>query len=133
MAPGRSHVVARAALSEASVENAFVETLPTKLWSCESPGFPGNTIGSSGARWLKRQVLTKLTSRKSAMRAWALVGSGFPSSARAPAATRASPAPTKAAATTLERKRAFIGTTSGFADDAPDQTAPAKEARIARG
>src|SRR2546425_134630 len=50
-----------AARIESSVEEAFVEKLPTKLWSCDLPGWPGKTIGSSGARWLKRQLLTKLT------------------------------------------------------------------------
>ena len=34
---GRWHVV-RAARSVASVDDALVETLPTKLWSCEIPG-----------------------------------------------------------------------------------------------
>ena len=38
-----------------------MERLPTKLWSCEAPGRPGKTIGSSGARWLKPQALTKFT------------------------------------------------------------------------
>ena len=45
--------------SDASVENAFVETLPTKVWLCERPGLRGETIGSSQARWLKPQVLMK--------------------------------------------------------------------------
>jgi hypothetical protein len=38
---------------------ALVVVLPTKLWSCEKPGWPGNMIGSSGARWLKPQTLMK--------------------------------------------------------------------------
>ena len=41
------------------VENAFVETLPTKVWSCEYPGSRGYTIGSSGARCAKAHELTK--------------------------------------------------------------------------
>src|SRR5207248_1458985 len=35
-----------------------------KLWSCETPGWPGYLIGSSIARWLKRQTLMKLTPLK---------------------------------------------------------------------
>ena len=52
--------------SDPYVEDAFVERLPTKVWSCEAPARPGKTIGSSGARWLKRQFSTKLTPRRSA-------------------------------------------------------------------
>ena len=48
------------------MEEALVERLPTKVWSWEAPALPGKTIGSSGARWLKRQVSTKLTPRRSA-------------------------------------------------------------------
>src|SRR5262245_58861073 len=33
------------------------------VWSCDLPGCPGKTIGSSLLRWLKRQPLTKLTPR----------------------------------------------------------------------
>ena len=44
--------------SEPKVENASVDAFPTKLWSCDAPGWPGKTIGSSGARWLKAQLST---------------------------------------------------------------------------
>ena len=50
-----------AARSDSYVEDAFVVRLPTNVCSCDAPAFPGKTIGSSGARWLKRQLSTKLT------------------------------------------------------------------------
>ena len=62
MSPGRRQVVL-AVRSWAGVENAFVESLPTNVWSCEKPGWRGSTIGSSGPRWLKLQTLMKLTPR----------------------------------------------------------------------
>ena len=52
------HVV-RCPASEAGVEYAFVETFPTKVWSCERFGRPGRTIGSSGAAWLNLHVTRK--------------------------------------------------------------------------
>src|SRR5438874_13604443 len=52
--------VVAARCSRASVEYAFVETLPKKVWRCDSPGCPGRTIGSSPALWLNRQLLQKL-------------------------------------------------------------------------
>src|SRR3954467_4167550 len=60
VSPGRRHDVL-CPWSEASVENAFVVAFPRNVWSCESPGWPGKTIGSSVLRWLKPQPLTKLT------------------------------------------------------------------------
>jgi hypothetical protein len=43
------------------VEKASVDVLPANVWSWESPGWRGDTIGSSGARWLNPQTLMKLT------------------------------------------------------------------------
>src|SRR5204863_436068 len=65
VSPGRRHDVVPPS-SELSVENASVESLPMKVWSCDFPGCPGNTIGSSVFRWLTRQPLTKLTPRSRA-------------------------------------------------------------------
>ena len=58
--PDRLHVV-EPARSVRSVEKAFVVVLPTKLWSCDAPGWRGYTIGSSIAIWLKVHEPTKFT------------------------------------------------------------------------
>ena len=42
-----------------SDERAFVEVLPKNSCGCDAPGNPGRTIGSSGAKWLRRQTLKK--------------------------------------------------------------------------
>ena len=41
VSPLRVQVVVPALRSEAGVEDALVVVLPTKLWSCETPGWPG--------------------------------------------------------------------------------------------
>ncbi|GAA4756814.1 hypothetical protein GCM10025783_32710 [Amnibacterium soli] len=33
-----------------------MESLPKNVWWCDAPGMPGNTIGSSFAKWLTVQV-----------------------------------------------------------------------------
>jgi hypothetical protein len=54
----RVHVVPCASRL-ASEERAFVEVLPKNSCGCDAPGSPGRTIGSSGAKWLRRQTLKK--------------------------------------------------------------------------
>lgn len=44
------------AWSEAVVEWASVVSLPMKVWSWDLPGWPGKTIGSSGAVWVTEQL-----------------------------------------------------------------------------
>src|SRR5436190_2353605 len=51
-----SHVVPLAD-RDASVEDAFVETLPKKLCMCDAPGTPGCTIGSSGSECENTQLV----------------------------------------------------------------------------
>src|SRR5262249_19289114 len=76
-------------------ELALVVVLPKNVWSCDRPGWPGKTIGSSGAVWLKRQRLTKLTSSKPAI--VGATGAFPPATAPAPAMASATRVPAAAA------------------------------------
>jgi len=66
----------------ASDERAFVEVLPKNSCGCDAPGSPGRTIGSSGAKWLRRQTLKKFVP----------CGAGGLDAEAAAAATRSPPA-----------------------------------------
>src|SRR5918992_6332168 len=56
------HVVA-ARRRLAGVEYASVDVLPKNVCGWERPGWPGWTMGSSGAVWLNLQLLKKLLPR----------------------------------------------------------------------
>jgi hypothetical protein len=58
----RPHVVA-ARRSSPIVASARIALLPKNVWSCERPGCPGYTIGSSGPKRLTVQWARKLTTR----------------------------------------------------------------------
>ena len=62
------------ARSESYVDDASVVRLPTNVCWCDAPAFPGKTIGSSGAWWLKVQFSMKLTPCRSARDASPIFG-----------------------------------------------------------
>ncbi len=45
---------------DAAVELPVTAVLPKKVCRCERPGWPGSTMGSSNAMWLKSQTVRKL-------------------------------------------------------------------------
>src|SRR5690348_8243307 len=55
LSPGALHSVPPAS-SDAAVLAALVVVFPMKVWSCDAPGWPGYTIGSSGRWWLTAQL-----------------------------------------------------------------------------
>ena len=75
------------------VELASVEVLARKSWLCDAPGWPGCTIGSSGAVWVYRQTLTKLP--------WTCARAPPPGELCAPAGAQAATTPTSARAAAI--------------------------------
>ena len=70
--------------SERAVENASVDSLPKNSCRWELPGWPGKTIGSSGARWLAGQSAVNSATRTGAARGAAAIRSSAPATITAP-------------------------------------------------
>ena len=91
-----------------SVDEAFVLVFPTNEWSCDAPGLPKKTIGSSGARCVKVQLDTKFTPRsRSFMRSFESSPASADETTSAETASGASKATTS--------RRSFMGHPRGAA------------------
>ena len=114
MSPDRLQSV-EPACSDSRVDPAPVVVLAKKSWTCDAPGWPGWTMGSSGSLWLYLQALTKFPVRAGSARAPAGAAKASAGAAKASAgapkasggvATSRVPTRAKARVTAVVAKRA---------------------------